>query len=184
MCYVLIAEQKEIEKHASAAVGEKEKKQSRKEHKDMEKQAGAVVEEKDKKQSKRERKGIEKHAIAEIVEKDKKQLRSDLGALRKDQVKNAHGNQKHSKKIKPNSDDDEEPHFWEPPPGSRWDLDDGKGRWDSNTNSADEANDGRFLGDVSIFYVLVNIMALSSCSVFLSIMFSKTEQIWRPSIKS
>ncbi|KAG6478660.1 surfeit locus protein 2-like isoform X2 [Zingiber officinale] len=134
-------EQKEVEKHASAAVGEKEKKQSRKEHKEMEKHAGAVVEETDKKQSKRERKGMEKHGITEIVEKDKKQLKSELGASRKDQVKNTHGNQKPSKKIKPNSGDDEEPHFWEPPPGSRWDFDDGKVRWDSNTNSADEADD-------------------------------------------
>ncbi|XP_042438662.1 surfeit locus protein 2-like [Zingiber officinale] len=134
-------EQKEVEKHANAAVGEKEKKQSRKEHKEMEKHAGAVVEETDKKQSKRERKGMEKHAITEIVEKDKKQLKSDLGASRKDQVKNTHGNQRPSKKIKPNNGDDEEPHFWEPPPGSRWDFDDGKVRWDSNTNSADEADD-------------------------------------------
>lgn len=171
MCCVLIAEQKEIEKHASAAVGEKEKKQSRKEQKEMEKHADAVVEQKDKKQSKRERKGIEKDAITEIVEKDKNQLKSDLGASRKDQVKNTYENQKLSKKIKPNSGDDEEPHFWEPLLGSRWDFDDGKDRWDLNTNSADKADDGRFLGGASMFYILVNIVALSSCFVFLSIMF-------------
>lgn len=136
-----ILEQKEIEKHASAAVGEKEKKQSRKEQKEMEKHADAVVEQKDKKQSKRERKGMEKDAITEIVEKDKNQLKSDLGASRKDQVKNTYENQKLSKKIKPNSGDDEEPHFWEPLLGSRWDFDDGKDRWDLNTNSADKADD-------------------------------------------
>ncbi|OVA20825.1 Surfeit locus 2 [Macleaya cordata] len=38
--------------------------------------------------------------------------------------------------------DSEEPEFWIPPVGSRWDFDDGKDRWGSSTESGEESNDG------------------------------------------
>ncbi|KAI3986217.1 hypothetical protein MKX01_030215, partial [Papaver californicum] len=42
----------------------------------------------------------------------------------------------------------EELEFWMPPPGSRWDFDDGKDRWGSDTDSGQDSDEGVEMGDV------------------------------------
>ncbi|KAI3866339.1 hypothetical protein MKW98_007994 [Papaver atlanticum] len=37
--------------------------------------------------------------------------------------------------------------FWIPPPGSRWDFDDGKDRWGSDTESGQDSDEGVEVGD-------------------------------------
>ncbi|KAF9605332.1 hypothetical protein IFM89_016097 [Coptis chinensis] len=50
----------------------------------------------------------------------------------------------------PSDDDDvselEEPDFWSPPVGSRWDFDDGQDRWDSDAESGLESDDENTIG--------------------------------------
>ncbi|KAI3970404.1 hypothetical protein MKX01_024051 [Papaver californicum] len=41
----------------------------------------------------------------------------------------------------------EELDFWMPPPGSRWDFDDGKDRWGSDTDSGQDSDEGVEMGD-------------------------------------
>ncbi|XP_064995923.1 uncharacterized protein LOC135631850 isoform X5 [Musa acuminata AAA Group] len=104
--------------------------------------------------NKLEQKEMEKHSSAEAVEKDtkqsKKQVKSTLGSRNRVRKKDINMNDSHTKKTKADDDDDMvEPEFWVPPVGSRWDLDDGKDRWDPQTNMVDEADDGSGLDGIS-----------------------------------
>ncbi|RZR84142.1 hypothetical protein BHM03_00010906 [Ensete ventricosum] len=80
------------------------------------------------------------------MEKDakqsKKQVKSALGSRKKGRKKDVSMNDSHTEKAKADDDDMGEPEFWVPPVGSRLDLDDGKYRWDPQTNLVDEADDG------------------------------------------
>lgn len=101
---------------------------------------------------------MEKHSSAEAVEKDtkqsKKQVKSTLGSRNKVRKKDMNMNDSHTKKTKADDDDMAEPEFWVPPFGSRWDLDDGKDRWDPQKNMVDEADDGGGLGNMTMPFLL------------------------------
>lgn len=101
---------------------------------------------------------MEKHSSAEAVEKDtkqsKKQVKSTLGSCNKVRKKDMNMNDSHTKKTKADDDDMAEPEFWVPPFGSRWDLDDGKDRWDPQKNMVDEADDGGGLGNMTMPFLL------------------------------
>ncbi|KAJ0989465.1 hypothetical protein J5N97_007821 [Dioscorea zingiberensis] len=96
-------------------------------------------------QNKLEQKEAEKLASPKRVEKDVKQSKK----LKKSSKTTAKKKEKDSDKNgsldrKPNADnsDSEEPDFWVPPVGSRWDFDDGRDRWESCANSKEETDDG------------------------------------------
>ncbi|MCL7046126.1 hypothetical protein MKW94_018285, partial [Papaver nudicaule] len=46
-----------------------------------------------------------------------------------------------------NNSEQEEIDFWMPSPGSRWDFDDGKDRWGSDTESGQDSDEGVQVGD-------------------------------------
>lgn len=103
-------------------------------------------------QNKLERKEVEKLASAEVVGKDAKQSKkpskSSTKATKKDQKKKDGENAPPARKINENRSGSEEPDFWVPPIGSRWDFDDGKDRWESCTSSGHETDDGTGLDGV------------------------------------
>ncbi|EHA8591526.1 hypothetical protein COCNU_scaffold068566G000010 [Cocos nucifera] len=103
-------------------------------------------------QNKLEQKEVEKLASAEVVEKDAKQSKkpskSSTKAMKKDQKKKDGENAPPTRKSNANNSDSEQPDFWVPPIGSRWDFDDGRDRWESCTSSGHETGDGTGLDEV------------------------------------
>ncbi|XP_010929916.1 uncharacterized protein [Elaeis guineensis] len=103
-------------------------------------------------QNKLEQKEVEKLASAEVVEKDakqsKKSSKSSTKATKRDQKKKDGENAPPTRKSNANNSDSEEPDFWVPPIGSRWDFDDGRDRWESCTSSSLETGDGTGLDKV------------------------------------
>ena len=97
---------------------------------------------------------MEKLASAEVVEKDakqsKKSSKSSTKATKRDQKKKDGENAPPTRKSNANNSDSEEPDFWIPPIGSRWDFDDGRDRWESCTSSSLETGDGTGLGNTKL----------------------------------
>lgn len=88
---------------------------------------------------------MEKMASPEKVEKKSKKSKKLPKSSSASEVaskigtdKNASLEENHEEK----NSDSEEPDFWTPPVGERWDFDDGKDRWEAITSSGNE-----FLGE-------------------------------------
>ncbi|KAI3921324.1 hypothetical protein MKW92_015711 [Papaver armeniacum] len=94
---------------------------------EKEKETGKVVsngvkEKETKKKKDKKKKGVKKDVPAERVPKDDESPMED-------------------------NTESEELDFWIPPPGSRWDFDDGKDRWGSDTESGQDSDEGVEVGD-------------------------------------
>ncbi|XP_039124205.1 LOW QUALITY PROTEIN: surfeit locus protein 2-like [Dioscorea cayenensis subsp. rotundata] len=94
--------------------------------------------------NKLEQKEADKLASPKEVKKDMKQskkLKKSSKITVKKKGKDSNGNGSLDSKPKADNSDSEEPDFWVPPVGSRWDFDDGKDRWESCENSNEETDD-------------------------------------------
>ncbi|MQM01751.1 hypothetical protein Taro_034507 [Colocasia esculenta] len=70
-----------------------------------------------------------------------KPSRAKKTIIKKNQAENMNGNGSVSSKVVTGSSGSEEPDFWVPPIGSRWDFDDGKDRWEACSNSSPEKDE-------------------------------------------
>lgn len=97
-------------------------------------------------QNKLEQKEMEKVASPEKVEKKSKKLKklpkSSIEAMEDDEKIKPEGNASPDRNQAEESSDPEEPDFWIPPVGERWDFDDGKDRWEADTTSENIEEDG------------------------------------------
>ncbi|ONK58341.1 uncharacterized protein A4U43_C09F11210 [Asparagus officinalis] len=98
-------------------------------------------------QNKLEQKELEKMASPERVEKNskksKKLHKSSMEAIEEDQEIKPDGKGSLEGNDEEGNSDIEEPDFWIPPAGERWDFDDGKDRWeDSMTPDHHDEDDG------------------------------------------
>ncbi|PIA30288.1 hypothetical protein AQUCO_05600009v1 [Aquilegia coerulea] len=85
-------------------------------------------------------------AVEKVEEKALKKSKLNANGEKKDRKKKDKSNEvdKDAMRDPQTSDigsDSEEPEFWSPPVGSRWDFDDGKDRWGSDTESGPESDD-------------------------------------------
>ncbi|KAK1318443.1 hypothetical protein QJS10_CPB04g01561 [Acorus calamus] len=71
----------------------------------------------------------------------RKTSHSDKSSLKNDQKNDACEDDSQLMEPMPNDDDPDEPDFWIPPVGSRWDFDDGQDRWASCSSSGEETDD-------------------------------------------
>ncbi|XP_026381483.1 surfeit locus protein 2-like isoform X2 [Papaver somniferum] len=110
--------EKETGKVASNGVKEKE------DEEEVEAKKGVKKDKKKKKKKKKDKKkkGVKKDVPVERVPKDDESPMED-------------------------NSESEELDFWIPPPGSRWDFDDGKDRWGSDTESGQDSDEGVEVGD-------------------------------------
>lgn len=76
-----------------------------------------------------------------VVEREPKKSYEASKSQRTDVKKDVKSKVSCSKKFKDNGSDSDEPDFWMPPVGSRWDLDDGNDRWGSCTSFGHETDD-------------------------------------------
>jgi hypothetical protein len=74
---------------------------------------------------------------------------------KKDKKKAAAVNPSLPREPEPEMDDSDDPEFWEPPVGNRWDDDDGKDRWESSPGKDGVAEDGSASGKF-YFYIMSN----------------------------
>lgn len=93
-----------------------------------------------------EQKEMERVASPEKVEKkskkSKKLPKNSIEAMEDDQKFKTDGNASLERNHTEKDSDPEEPDFWTPPVGERWDFDDGKDRWESCTASDNDEEDG------------------------------------------
>ncbi|KAK1294379.1 hypothetical protein QJS10_CPA16g00384 [Acorus calamus] len=86
-----------------------------------------------------------------IVEKPKKAPRktshSDKSSSKNNQKNDACEDDSQLMEPMPNDDNPDEPDFWIPPVGSRWDFDDGQDRWASCSSSGEETDDDMGRGE-------------------------------------
>lgn len=84
--------------------------------------------------------------------KQSKKLKKSSKITVKKKGKDSDGNGSLDSKPKADNSDFEEPDFWVPPVGSRWDFDDGKDRWESCENSNEETDDDIGQGNLKMFH--------------------------------
>lgn len=108
---------------------------------------------------------MEKLASAEVAEKDAKQSKkpskSSPKTMKKDQKKKDGENASLTRKSNANSSDSEEPDFWVPPIGSRWDFDNGRDRWESCTSPGHGTDDGTGLGNTKLPFMCGHLLMFS-----------------------
>ncbi|KAJ4961499.1 hypothetical protein NE237_021409 [Protea cynaroides] len=94
-----------------------------------------------------EQKEAEKLATCDTVLVESKQLsrkvsKPEMNGGETDLKERTGLDESQPRRLSDNESDSEEPEFWIPPVGSRWDNDDGGDRWGSDTDSGQETEEG------------------------------------------